>query len=579
LKNGTFSLMYGSKYTYQINIQFIDDPEYVAGEGNITLNLTGCVDGSNTGKSAFGLLQFNGVEVSSGVNVNVNGYESGEVKNVLKLQAAYTRKITSLTIDGVAVDMSGYTVDNPFEVQLTPKSSYTISASFASTGDHTIVWAYDTTTYGADAYVSGGTAEVISVNGTTPRGAQGHILAQNGDTVVVKLIPDYGKQISSVSLNGVTLSANAEKSTFTFTMCDNNLHFSGAFTSVSDTINNTSSLASGGSISNGGNATSSGTLKMDISDNGSYNKNSAAAVVSGATAVGAVDISLTQMVSKGGANGYWTTGITNFTNPISVGVNVSSEGLADNETYSIVRDHNGVLTELNASYNKSTGVLTFPTNQFSTYTIVKKPAESGSGSSSSSSPSSSSSSISSTEEEPSTPAVTQPTTLGTVVGGTTVKDWNDLDKILATKNVATAKTTTEKAAAKAPIILTLNKSNSTVPVSTIQALQNSDSSGLHLMMGNGASVTISNGPALKNQGAINLSNTVSQTSNSKTIAFANNTKLQTLGALHMSVPKTVKEAKLYYVVNGQKVYLGTFKPINGQVLFPIMQLGTYQLVY
>lgn len=83
----------------------------------------------------------------------------------------------------------------------------------------------------------------------------------------------------------------------------------------------------------------------------------------------ALDLTLDNIVSKGdGSN--WTTNITEFDKPISISMNVDVAALSDGETYGIVRDHNGVLTELEATYVD--GVLTFETNQFSTYTLVKK---------------------------------------------------------------------------------------------------------------------------------------------------------------------------------------------------------------
>ena len=152
--------------------------------------------------------------------------------------------------------------------------------------------------------------------------------------------------------------------------------------------------------------------------------------------------------------------------------------------------------------------------------------------------------------------------------------------MIATKNVAVAKTAAEKADAKAPIVLTLNKNDATVPAKTLQTLSSSSASGLHLLTGNGTAVTISNGKSLKNQGAINLTNKVTTTKNSKIIAFTSNTKLNTLCAVHTTVPAGTKAVKLYATINGTRVSLMTLKPTAaGQVYFPITQLGIFELVY
>lgn len=407
-----------------------------------------------------------------------------------------------------------------------------------------------------------------------------------GETYYFLLVPDYGYQIATIKINGIIdLVPMDATGVFKFEMQNSNLHFQGIVTRADDQVNVSGSNVTAASIENGDRAATSGNVRMTVGDQSLDSSAASVAESAGATnvtAVSSVDISLKQITSKGNGQYWESANITAPSGAVDISLSIPASGLSEGQTYSIVREHNGSRKLLSdATYNSTTGKLSFPSDKFSTYTIVKidgtpetdpvhKPEPSTSSSSSSSD---------SKSEEEVAPVVAKPTTLGTVVGGTTVRNWDDLEKVMATKTVATAKTKAEKTAAKAPLVLVLNQRNATVPVSTIQALQKSDASSLHLMLGNGAAITISNGAGLKNQGAINLTNKVTQTKNSKTITFNANTKLLTLGALHMSVPKNVTEAKLYYVLNRQSVYLGTFKPVNGQVFFPINQLGTYQLVY
>ena len=293
-----------------------------------------------------------------------------------------------------------------------------------------------------------------------------------------------------------------------------------------------------------------------------------------------VDLKLENRFYKGNTTDFWTTteDKSNLNSPATISLSLSDITADDFEI--VHQKHDGTYEVLDATY--SNGNVTFSTNSFSKFAIVAKGMKTSSTpeSGSATSPSSSSSSDDSDDEDTASTVTTETnTTLGTVVGGSDVKDWNGLEKILENKTSIGDKTTVGNSTATAPIVLKLNQRNSTVPASTLKALEASESLGLHLMMGNGAAITIANSAGLKNQPAINLSNKVETTRNSKTISFASNTKLNALVALHMSVPKNVKEVKLYYYINGHAYFLGTLTTINGQVLFPISQLGIYKLVY
>ena len=84
--------------------------------------------------------------------------------------------------------------------------------------------------------------EIIKINGQdvsqmtfstwqTIRGDKsGGNCGKRDDVVTIKLIPDYGYQLSGASINGVTLAPQTEVSTFTFKMPDTNVHFKGIFT-------------------------------------------------------------------------------------------------------------------------------------------------------------------------------------------------------------------------------------------------------------------------------------------------------------------------------------------------------------
>lgn len=409
-----------------------------------------------------------------------------------------------------------------------------------------------------------------------------------GKTYYFLLEPDYGYQINTIRINDCIDLTPIDGSTgvFSFEMQNSNFHFKGIVSPTNNpAVEYTGSNISNPTLSADQNSGIHGNIEMKINDTLLDNAAASAVESDGVEAVSSINIETYQLVSKGPNNGNWVDQKKVLNGDVNISIDIPASGLDSGETYSVVREHDGTREEINAVYNSTTGKLSFSSNKFSTYTIVKKPGtpETSVGPSeepgSATSPSSSSSSDDSDDEDTASTVTTENnTSLGTVVGGSVVKDWDGLEKILENKT-STGNKTTDGNTTAAPIVLTLNQRNSTVPVSTLRALEASESVGLHLMMGNGVAITIANGAGLKNQPAINLSSKVETTRNSKTISFASNTKLNTLVALHMSVPKNVKEVKLYYYINGHAYFLGTLTTINGQVMFPISQLGIYKLVY
>lgn len=294
----------------------------------------------------------------------------------------------------VSCDETKYSLQFPGKSADEGKSEQTAIALNAAGTQHiqidhsvrTITWAYDRQTYGEDAYLEHGKAQVVAVEGVydlysipfanNPGDEKGgHIAVEAGKQVTVRLIPDYGYQLKGVSLNGgVTLAPQAEVSTFTFTMPDTNVHFKGIFTQTQDEINTTGTKVSSASVENGANAAPSGNLRLTVEDSDA-NTTNALAQVENAVSAEAVNLTLDQIVSKGdGTN--WENPVTQFDQPIKMKLQVADYDTAAG--YEVVREHNGNLTKLTTSVSEN-GTLTFETNQFSTYFIVKtaKKADNG----------------------------------------------------------------------------------------------------------------------------------------------------------------------------------------------------------
>ena len=276
-------------------------------------------------------------------------------------------------------DIPGTSKDTDTATEVTQAKTYIIQVDPII---HTITWGYSEEPYGADAYLEHGRAKVIAIKGVNDfhdipfannpgDDKGGHIAVDAGKEVTIKLIPDYGYQLSGVQLNGgLKIEPDPDQMfTFTFIMPNTNVHFKGIFTKTEDKteIKTQSQSISSASISNGANAAGSGNLQLTVADSTGYDMTAAQQKVAGAVSAQAVELNLNQIVAKGdGTN--WETKITEFTNPITLSLGINDYDA--NYDYVVVRDHNGTTTALPTKVNN--GKVTFETNQFSTYVIVKK---------------------------------------------------------------------------------------------------------------------------------------------------------------------------------------------------------------
>ncbi|MBO6215719.1 MAG: hypothetical protein J6N76_09380 [Lachnospiraceae bacterium] len=304
-------------------------------------------------------------------------------------------KIASATIDGspCAIDENGRA---SLEV---PKKdeAYNISITKGEQSDDvTILWTYDPaerTGGWSDAYIdaSTGTVEFVSatrggspVNLNVDTNNGGYIQCKKGDEVTLKFVPKAGYQLLSASLNGQTLVAQESQSTFKVTM-GGNFHLAGAFSKTDPQVNvSGSSSVSGLSVSGTDAALTTGNVAIGVTGGKTNPADANILTAMGddsndfVSAVETVDITMTNVISKGGsgdyfsnAGNYWANNMTDLSSAASFSLSVPNN-LSEGETYSIVRNHNGTLEELDAIYNSATETLTFSSDKFSNYTIIKK---------------------------------------------------------------------------------------------------------------------------------------------------------------------------------------------------------------
>lgn len=338
------------------------------------------------------------VSLDNGANYkSLKGLASDANSKVQKKGSSYEFDSAVTSIMAYLTDEAGHRYMLQTPVQIGKKNAVRINAgqTFIQIDKvrYTVTWAYDAKRYGEDAYLEHGTAKIIKVGdktdftdwdmyGSNPGNKDGgNLVVEPGQQVTVELVPDYGYQLDSVSLNGNTLVPQDKKSTFTFTMPQTNVHFKGAFVKAADVTDVSSAAVGKIEISDGDNAAASGNLKIDVSDSASdtTKANEQIAATDGVKkeVVANLDISLQNIVSKGtnkqeiSADNYWVNDITEFEKPIRL--DVAIKDFDKNSEYSVVREHNGSYDVLDATV--SDGKISFETNKFSTYVIVKKTAE------------------------------------------------------------------------------------------------------------------------------------------------------------------------------------------------------------
>ena len=384
----------GASYIYKTKVENAElkfEPMFEASGGNVPgpnpgtgNNICFRLEGDGISPNDYATWKNNSIEIYIGIENTYKTLEEWIGENKISVDGAEYRVDDSVDTVKVYVLNSGsgkYMIQGAGTskenaVTWTEKGNYSIQVDKERI---TITWGYDSKTYGEDAYLEHGTARIIQINGTAPNtndpygnnvgdNRGGNLVVQPGATVTVELKPYYGYQLKGVSLNGISLSAAKDVSTFTFTMPNTQIHFKGIFEKAEDTVDTSAAKeVTSASISNGANAAGSGNLQLTVADSTGYDMTAAQQKVAGAVSAQAVELDLNQIVAKGdGTN--WETKITEFTNPITLSLGINNYDA--NYDYVVVRDHNGTTTALPTKVID--GKVTFETNQFSTYVIVKK---------------------------------------------------------------------------------------------------------------------------------------------------------------------------------------------------------------
>lgn len=125
----------------------------------------------------------------------------------------------------------------------------------------------------------------------------------------------------------------------------------------------------------------------------------------------------------------------------------------------------------------------------------------------------------------------------------------------------------------------VGKSDKTVPVSAVQAMDKSTIGGLHVFIGESDAVTFFNSVDYANYTGKNFAHNDTFTENSRTIDFKDKGSINATVMFHSLIAPNAT-AKIYKVVDGAEVLIGTASSNEfGGICFAINDLATYVIRY
>ena len=285
---------------------------------------------------------------------------------------------------------SGYAIESNVKWLDDTDKDYMVVGNF--------LWTYEDENQGDD-YIDNGIMELLGVNyngtdyspddlnnpGTAFDWGQdengGGAVLPVGATVTVKLIPDYGYQLTGFGINGGDFGTGDEQSTFTFEIKPGNAHLGAHFTPVADKVTSSSNTVTSGSIELGG-GLSGGSAQLEISD--AENELSDEKLKAFETAAGNytitdyLNLDLYNVYYKGSTDtdNVWKNEVNMLNNDATVSVSLADSSLAGtanpSNTVIIHNIHNGEDFETIPidSYDSETNTITFKTDSFSTYALA-----------------------------------------------------------------------------------------------------------------------------------------------------------------------------------------------------------------
>lgn len=345
--------------------------------------------------NGFGMeISLNGIRVgteSANISDVAKGYTTGNTKNKITIQLAYgDGNIGSVSINGKYMQLPSGTTDR-VEFEVEPNTKYEINvvkSQDTSNIPRTIIWDSDKTNNSSlkdSELLKNGTIEILDIKDPNGNSIGLNNVNQNleknngwanilpGSKVILRLKPDYGYQLTSITINDEKLTPGKEQSTFEYIMPNTNVHISGIFEKVDDKVNTDSKKVKNGTIEIGNNEIDSGSVILSVNDV-TLSKEQISNFeekANGYKISTYLDINLAQVLYKGTPENVWKNELKELNNQAKITLKLE-DGVDGNEVVIVHEKHDGTYEIIPTTYDKENNTITFVTTSFSNYAIASK---------------------------------------------------------------------------------------------------------------------------------------------------------------------------------------------------------------
>ena len=345
--------------------------------------------------NGFGMeISLNGIRVgteSANISGVAKGYTTGNTKNKITIQLAYgDGNIGSVSINGKYMQLPSGTTDR-VEFEVKPNTKYEINvvkSQDTSNIPRTIIWDSDKTNNSSlkdSELLRNGTIEILDIKDPNGNSIGLNNVNQNleknngwanilpGSKVILRLKPDYGYQLTSITINDEKLTPGKEQSTFEYIMPNTNVHISGIFEKVDDKVNTDSKKVKNGTIEIGNNEIDSGSVILSVNDV-TLSKEQISNFeekANGYKISTYLDINLAQVLYKGTPENVWKNELKELNNQAKITLKLE-DGVDGNEVVIVHEKHDGTYEIIATTYDKENNTITFVTTSFSNYAIASK---------------------------------------------------------------------------------------------------------------------------------------------------------------------------------------------------------------
>lgn len=320
------------------------------------------------------------------------GYASGEIYNLIQIQLAFgDGNIGTVTVNGKPINLPEGTEDR-VEFTVAPASAYKIEVTKRLTVmKRVIVWESDNannTSLKENELLKHGSIAIIGIKDAdgTPvelkdidqSASHGYGRIVPGSEITLRVAPEYGYQLDSITINGQSLTPSADTSTYTYTMPDANVHICGIFTKTEDQTELKTDKVKNALIQLAENEITSGNSRLTIKDAVLTQQQQEAfeKAAGDYQIVGYFDIKLAQILYKNSAADLWVNDIAALKNPAKVSLQLGADlEVEENDLIVIHENSDGTYEVIPASFDSATKTVMFQTKGFSNYAVAYKKSE------------------------------------------------------------------------------------------------------------------------------------------------------------------------------------------------------------